>query len=169
VRNNPAYLLGMLAGGLVAGLLCGLLPLLLGRSRGREGLAWGGFATCAAGGFVGGLILAVPAAIVFTVIICCLPSLTQGRRWHPEFDDEDDRYPRRRSRYADDYDRPARRDDDDYDRPVRRHEEDRAPSRARDDWPRPKQDGWSQPKQGPPKEEPKQSPPSRGFGYREIE
>ena len=59
----------LIIGAILAGVVCGLVPLITGLVRGEKGLAWGGFAACIVGGFVLGLILAVPLAIVFTVLI----------------------------------------------------------------------------------------------------
>ena len=66
------FWVGVLAGGFIVGGLCGLLPLLIGLKRQRPGLAWGSWISCVAAGLVLGLLLAVPVAIVFTVIILCL-------------------------------------------------------------------------------------------------
>ena len=59
----------IIIGALVAGIVCGLVPLVYGLIKGENALAWGGFAACIGGGFVLGLILAVPLAILFTVLI----------------------------------------------------------------------------------------------------
>jgi len=62
-------MIGVFAGGLVVGMLCGLGPLLTGRKRGREALGIGGFIACAISGLVLGLLLAIPVALIFTMII----------------------------------------------------------------------------------------------------
>jgi hypothetical protein len=54
---------------IAVGIVCGLVPLIFGLIRGENALAFGGFVACIAGGFVLGLILAVPLAILFTVLI----------------------------------------------------------------------------------------------------
>ena len=59
----------LIIGAIVAGVICGLVPLITGLVKGENALAWGGFVACIAGGFVLGLILAVPLAILFTVLI----------------------------------------------------------------------------------------------------
>jgi hypothetical protein len=59
----------VIVGAIVAGVVCGLVPLIVGLTRGEKGLAWGGFVSCIIGGFVLGLIAAVPLAIIFTVLI----------------------------------------------------------------------------------------------------
>jgi hypothetical protein len=58
-----------LAVGAVLGVVCGLVPLIYGLNKGEKGLAWGGFGACIAGGLVLGIFLAIPAAIVFTILI----------------------------------------------------------------------------------------------------
>lgn len=59
----------VIIGALVAGTACGLVPLITGLIRGDTTLAVGGLVACIAAGFVLGLILAVPVAILFTVLI----------------------------------------------------------------------------------------------------
>jgi hypothetical protein len=54
---------------IVAGVVCGLVPLIFGLVRGETGLAWGGFGACIVAGFLLGLLLALPMAIIFTVLI----------------------------------------------------------------------------------------------------
>jgi hypothetical protein len=59
----------LIIGAILAGIVCGLVPLIFGHVKGEKGLAWGGFAACIVAGFILGLLLAVPMAIVFTVVI----------------------------------------------------------------------------------------------------
>ena len=59
----------VIVGAIVAGVICGVVPLIVGLTRGETGLAWGGFVSCIVGGFVLGLIAALPLAIIFTVLI----------------------------------------------------------------------------------------------------
>ncbi len=66
---NSAYVAGAVFGALLVGALCGLVPLILGLKRNKEGLAWGGFAACVAGGFAGGIIVAAIIAGIFAAII----------------------------------------------------------------------------------------------------
>jgi predicted lipid-binding transport protein (Tim44 family) len=66
------YWIGVFFGGLVAGALCGLLPLLLGMKKQRRGLALASWISCVLSGLILGLLLAVPVASVFTVVILCL-------------------------------------------------------------------------------------------------
>ena len=56
------------AGGIV-GVVCGLIPFITGLVRGDTTLAIGGLVACILGGVVLGLLLAVPLAILFTVLI----------------------------------------------------------------------------------------------------
>ncbi len=59
----------MIIGAVLAGIVCGLIPLIFGLVRGEKGLAWGGFGACIVAGFLLGILLALPMAIVFTVLI----------------------------------------------------------------------------------------------------
>ena len=59
----------LIIGAILAGIVCGLVPLIFGHVRKEKGLAWGGFAACIVAGLILGLILAVPMAIIFTVLI----------------------------------------------------------------------------------------------------
>ena len=56
-------------GALIVGVLCGLAPLIFGLVRKQGALAVGGFVACIAGGFVLGIILALPLAILFCWLI----------------------------------------------------------------------------------------------------
>jgi hypothetical protein len=59
----------LIAIGTAVGIVCGLVPLIFGLNRGEKGLAWGGFAACVLGGALFALILALPLAIIFAVLI----------------------------------------------------------------------------------------------------
>lgn len=59
----------LIVGAIAAGIVSGLVPLVFGLVRGEKGLAFGGFAACTVAGLVLGLLLAVPMAIIFTVLI----------------------------------------------------------------------------------------------------
>ena len=63
---DAAYLIGSIIGALLVGFVFGLVPLICGLIKKRVGLAIGGFAACLVGGFILGLILALPCA-------CCSP------------------------------------------------------------------------------------------------
>jgi hypothetical protein len=58
-----------IAVGAAIGVVCGLVPLIFGLTRDEKGLAWGGFGACIAAGAMLGLLLAIPMAIVFTILI----------------------------------------------------------------------------------------------------
>jgi hypothetical protein len=64
-----AYNMGLLFGALGMGSLCGLLPLIFGMRKGQQSLGLAGFVVCVFCGLVLGVLLALPAAIVFTLII----------------------------------------------------------------------------------------------------
>jgi len=59
----------MIIGGLVAGLLCGLVPFFVGKNKGQQDLGTVALLVCAVCGMILGILLAVPVAIVFTVVI----------------------------------------------------------------------------------------------------
>ncbi len=62
-------LVAIIFGALAVGALMGLIPLISGMVKNRKGLAIGGFVACVIAGFLLGIILALPTAIVFTLII----------------------------------------------------------------------------------------------------
>jgi MFS family permease len=89
------YWVGIFLGGFVVGALCGLLPLLVGLKKQRRGLALAGWISCVVAGLILGLLLAIPVALVFTVVILFLKP--RGGREQPP------------SVPADEHDRPAAR------------------------------------------------------------
>lgn len=66
---DSVYLIASLIGAAVVGFVFGLVPLICGLIKKRVGLAIGGFAACLVGGFILGLILALPMCVLFTVLI----------------------------------------------------------------------------------------------------
>jgi hypothetical protein len=166
--QNDAYFLGFVCATFFGGILIGLLPLLLGLSRGQQGLAWGGFGACVGATFFGLVFLAVPVAILFTILIVAQPKNEPRRRRRRYRDDDDD--------YQDDYrDRDTRRRFRDLDREARRRygeDDDRPSRRSRDDEDdrRDEYDDRPAPRRDRENRSPsKQEPPKRGFGYRETE
>lgn len=73
----------MIIGAVVIGALCGLIPFFLGRRRGRAGLGLAGLISCIVGGFLLGIILALPLALIFAVIIAALPNLSDKAASRP--------------------------------------------------------------------------------------
>jgi len=66
--------------GLIVGVVCGLAPLVSGFLTGRVGLGVAGLVVTAISGMLLGLLLAVPVAIVFTLVIWFTrPERTQAR------------------------------------------------------------------------------------------
>lgn len=61
--------IAMMIGGFVAGSLCGLVPFFVGKRKGQTNLAVIALLVCAFCGMILGILLALPAAVVFTVII----------------------------------------------------------------------------------------------------
>jgi hypothetical protein len=55
--------------GAVVGVVCGLAPLIYGLNKNEKGLGWGGFGVCVASGMLLGALLALPMAILFSILI----------------------------------------------------------------------------------------------------
>ena len=68
----PIEAVAALIGALFAGALCGLWPLAAGARKGRPGLGVTGFVACVGSGFFLGCLLALPTAILFSVLIALL-------------------------------------------------------------------------------------------------
>lgn len=67
--DSNAYLLGAIIGGLIAGIIIGFVPLITAIMKKRVSFGVTGFVCCVIGGGILGLILAIPIAAVFTLII----------------------------------------------------------------------------------------------------
>jgi MFS family permease len=70
--QQAGYWFGVVFAALLVGMLCGLIPWFFGRRRGHPGVAAAGMLTCVVAGFIGGLIAAVPTALVFAIVIALL-------------------------------------------------------------------------------------------------
>ena len=70
---NKTYWAGVILSGLVAGALCGVVPLSCVTASYQR--LWGafGFALCLLLGFIGGLLLAIPGAIIATMLVLRAP------------------------------------------------------------------------------------------------
>ena len=88
---NPVFLLvGAIAGGGM-GFACGKIPMAYATERRRDGLGLAGMVTCVMFGMLGGCVLALPVAMVFTGIILAVghaPDVRRDRRdiyvpWNP--------------------------------------------------------------------------------------
>ena len=66
---DGAFLVGVVIGSLVMGALVGLIPLIVGLKKQAKGLAIAGFVACIVANFILGLLLSLPVAIVFLIII----------------------------------------------------------------------------------------------------
>ncbi len=64
--------IGVLFGGFFVGAICGILPLVFALKKERRGLAIASWVSCVVAGLVLGIILALPVAIIFTIVIVCL-------------------------------------------------------------------------------------------------
>ena len=70
VAQHPvAYFVAVAFGAIVVGLVCGLIPLAAGALTKQKRLAILGFTACFVGGLLGGVLLAVPLALGFTITI----------------------------------------------------------------------------------------------------
>lgn len=69
MQENTGYLIGMVIGAVIVGGFCGLAPLIAGfiKRRGKLGII--GFACCVIGSSILGIILALPVALIFTLVI----------------------------------------------------------------------------------------------------
>ena len=63
------FIIGMIIGSLVMGGICGLLPFFIGKNYNQDKLGLAGLFACIGTGFLGGILLALPCAIIFTIII----------------------------------------------------------------------------------------------------
>ena len=54
---------------LIVGMLCGAVPMIFGAVKGELGLGLTGFVVCTVCGLILGMLLAIPAAGVFTFLI----------------------------------------------------------------------------------------------------
>jgi hypothetical protein len=63
----PPDMTAMLFGGAVAGAACGIVPLLISKHRNTE-LGVQSILVCVIAGMVGGVVIAIPAAIVMSLI-----------------------------------------------------------------------------------------------------
>jgi ABC-type Mn2+/Zn2+ transport system permease subunit len=84
--HQAGYWFGVVFGALMVGMLCGLLPWFLGRWRGHPGVAAAGMLACVVGGFLFGLIGAVPTAVVFAIVIALLPAPKKRVRARDDWD-----------------------------------------------------------------------------------
>jgi uncharacterized membrane protein AbrB (regulator of aidB expression) len=73
-QMDSTKLVAMLIGALIGGGLCGLIPYYFGRKRGQPTLAIVGLVCCIVAGLIAGIILALPTAGVFALIIAVRPS-----------------------------------------------------------------------------------------------
>jgi hypothetical protein len=74
------FRIGMLLGAIIVGVLCGLFPLGIAASKNRPVLGFAFFFVAGAMGFLGGVILGVPSALVLGWIAKLLPH----KRFRPE-------------------------------------------------------------------------------------
>jgi hypothetical protein len=64
-----SYYVGVFFGALAVGFFCGLIPAVAGALTKQKRLAFIGFITCLVVSLVGGIVLALPVAVVFGIVI----------------------------------------------------------------------------------------------------
>tara|TARA_Y100000768_G_C23706652_1_gene553851 strand:- start:279 stop:494 length:216 start_codon:yes stop_codon:yes gene_type:complete len=64
-----AYMFGVWAGALTVGTLCGIIPYRLGKKYSLESWGIAGLIACILGGLIGGMIIGIPIAGIFSAII----------------------------------------------------------------------------------------------------
>ncbi len=67
-------LIAMMIGAVIGGTLCGLIPYFFGKKRGQPTLGIVGLVCCIVAGLIAGILLALPTAGVFALIIAVRPS-----------------------------------------------------------------------------------------------
>ena len=63
------FWIGVLLGGFAVGAVSGILPLVLALKKERRGLAIASWVSCMVAGLILGFALALPVAVIFTIII----------------------------------------------------------------------------------------------------
>jgi hypothetical protein len=71
-RRSKMDTMAIVIGSLIGGAIFGAVPLAVGFKKEKRGLAIAGFITCIVGSFLLGMLLSVPACIIFTVIIVAI-------------------------------------------------------------------------------------------------
>ena len=71
-QDQLIFLIGTIMGGLLAGTVCGLVPLAVGRWKRRVTLGVWALLFCMFSGGILGVILAVPVALIFSMITLVL-------------------------------------------------------------------------------------------------
>ena len=76
-KGASAYIIGQIFGAIAIGLLCGCLPYYQAKKVGNLELAQISLASCTLAGLILGIILALPTAIAFTIVIVSSNSKNQ--------------------------------------------------------------------------------------------
>ena len=66
----------------ITGMIWGAIPMIYGASKGRLGLAFAGFFSCTVGGYILGMLLAIPLAGIFTYLIAKKTKETERAELH---------------------------------------------------------------------------------------
>ena len=64
-----SFVVGAIFGSLIMGTLCGLIPFSMGNKYNNKKLGMAGFFVCVISGFILGIVLALPVAGIFSLII----------------------------------------------------------------------------------------------------
>ena len=76
-NGATGFLVGQIFGAIVAGMLCGCLPYYQAKRVGNLELAQISLASCTLAGLILGIVLALPTAIAFTIVIVSSNSKNQ--------------------------------------------------------------------------------------------
>jgi hypothetical protein len=82
---SPAVMLVFGLFGAAMGFACGKIPMAYANERRRDGLGLASMVTCVLCGFLGGCLLALPMAMVWTLIIICVGPAPDGRPTRREY------------------------------------------------------------------------------------
>jgi len=82
-RMSPKRL-GLFLGGGTAGLVCGLVPYFIGKKKNNRKLGKIALWSCIAAGLILGILLALPVAVIFSIVIAVKPAQSSSTDEIPE-------------------------------------------------------------------------------------
>ena len=74
IQRLPPRIIGMYMGAAAAGLLCGLVPYFIARKKNNKKLGIIALWSCIAAGLLLGILLAVPVAVILSIVIAAKPA-----------------------------------------------------------------------------------------------